>query len=271
MTLFFDTLHDMHLGYSAIFTCMGMGFLFLRGARREEIGPGYWSVSFFLNALGFLFWSGILPIPPWQYFLVGEIFHIAGFFMLTCGAYRFAGYDYGLWNIPVGLVWFFAWCISILLLRKSPVFSMFMLKALRAILFFTAGSIILSRRPKGIFLGQRVAGLSLIAWGVYILAFAFLRLKVVLNLAFGFLVGFQMLAALGMVAMLIDRIRLRVEEDEERIKTLEGLLPICSYCKKIRDTDNTWHSLEHFIEEHSEAEFSHGICPDCFEKFKPDR
>ncbi|HUW69504.1 MAG TPA: hypothetical protein VMX33_04665 [bacterium] len=271
MTIIYDTLHEMHLGYSAIFICMGMGFLFLRGARREEIGPGYWSLSFFMNSLGFLFWSGIVPVAPWQYFLVGEIFHIAGFLLLISGAYRFSGYKYRLWNIPVVLLWLAMWSISILLVRKSPAFSMFMLKAVRAILFFAAGSIILSRKPKGTFFGQRVAGLSLIAWGLYILAFAFLQLKVMLNLAFGFLVGFQMLAALGMVAMLIDRIRLRVEEDEERIQKLEGLLPICSYCKNIRDKDNTWHSLEYFIEEHSEAEFSHGICPDCFRKFKPDR
>jgi len=271
MTVIYDTLHEMHLGYSAIFMCMGMGFLFLRGARREEVGPGYWSLSFFMSSLGFLFWSGIVPIASWQYYLIGESFHIAGFLLLICGAYRFSGYEYRLWNIPAAFLWLATWCISILFVSKHPIFSMIMLKALRAILFFATGSIILSRKPKGKFFGQRVAGLSLIAWGVYILVFAFLKLKVMLNLAFGFLVGFQMLAALGMVAMLIDRIRLRVEEDEERIKKLEGLLPICSYCKKIRDKDDSWHPLEHFIEDHSKAEFSHGICPDCFEKFKPDR
>lgn len=50
------------------------------------------------------------------------------------------------------------------------------------------------------------------------------------------------------------------------LQQLEGLLPICSYCKRIRDEGDTWNSLEAYIERRSEAQFSHGICPDCFKK-----
>jgi phosphoserine phosphatase RsbU/P len=62
----------------------------------------------------------------------------------------------------------------------------------------------------------------------------------------------------------------RVAELEEAlgcVKRLQGLLPICSYCKKIRNDRNYWQQLENYIGEHSEAQFSHGICPECFEKF----
>jgi sigma-B regulation protein RsbU (phosphoserine phosphatase) len=48
------------------------------------------------------------------------------------------------------------------------------------------------------------------------------------------------------------------------VKRLQGLLPICAYCKKIRDGANYWHRVEQYIEEHTNAEFTHGICPDCF-------
>jgi response regulator RpfG family c-di-GMP phosphodiesterase len=51
-----------------------------------------------------------------------------------------------------------------------------------------------------------------------------------------------------------------------RVKQLEGIIPICMYCKKIRDDQQSWHQLEKYISEHSEALFSHGACPDCFEK-----
>lgn len=51
-----------------------------------------------------------------------------------------------------------------------------------------------------------------------------------------------------------------------RIKRLEGIIPICMYCKKIRDDSQSWQQLERYICEHSEALFSHGICPDCFEQ-----
>lgn len=66
----------------------------------------------------------------------------------------------------------------------------------------------------------------------------------------------------------------RVRELEgalEKVKTLSGLLPICSYCKRIRNDENYWQQLELYLGEHSGAEFSHSICPDCFEKYaKPE-
>lgn len=52
----------------------------------------------------------------------------------------------------------------------------------------------------------------------------------------------------------------------EEIDTLNGLLPICSSCKKIRDDEGYWNQIESYIEKHSRASFSHGICPDCAEK-----
>jgi hypothetical protein len=54
------------------------------------------------------------------------------------------------------------------------------------------------------------------------------------------------------------------------VKILRGLLPICASCKKIRDDRGYWNQLESYIHEHSEAEFSHGICPDCVRELYPD-
>ncbi len=54
------------------------------------------------------------------------------------------------------------------------------------------------------------------------------------------------------------------------IKTLSGLLPICAWCKKIRDDDGYWNEIEQYIGGHSEAKFSHGICPDCMRKLYPE-
>ena len=69
--------------------------------------------------------------------------------------------------------------------------------------------------------------------------------------------------------------RLRVAERilamRTEMKQLEGLLPICSYCKKIRDDKNTWQPIEGYIKNRSEATFSHGCCPTCIEKYvKPE-
>lgn len=56
----------------------------------------------------------------------------------------------------------------------------------------------------------------------------------------------------------------------EKVKLLSGLLPICSYCKKIRDDRGYWKQVVEYIRDRSEAEFSHSICPECMKKYYPD-
>lgn len=66
-----------------------------------------------------------------------------------------------------------------------------------------------------------------------------------------------------------EKLAHRVDELEQaicQIKQLQGLLPICSYCKKIRDDGNYWQQVEEYLGQHSEMKFSHGICPMCYEK-----
>lgn len=73
-------------------------------------------------------------------------------------------------------------------------------------------------------------------------------------------VGVQMLE---LQRALADRVK-ELEEALSQVKQLQGLLPICSYCKKIRDEQNYWQRVESYLSEHSEVVFSHGICPDCY-------
>lgn len=82
------------------------------------------------------------------------------------------------------------------------------------------------------------------------------------------------------ISLLVSR--LRAEFDEHRrlidrlegalreIKQLNGLLPICASCKKIRDDNGGWTQIETYISRHTDAEFTHGICPECAEKLYPD-
>ena len=60
----------------------------------------------------------------------------------------------------------------------------------------------------------------------------------------------------------------RVKELEKalsEVKQLRGILPICAYCKKIRDDKNYWEQVEHYFARHTDAKFSHGFCPECYE------
>jgi len=65
---------------------------------------------------------------------------------------------------------------------------------------------------------------------------------------------------------LIDELRLALSE----VKTLRGFLPICANCKKIRDDEGYWQQIEKYIQERSEAKFSHGICPECVDLLYPE-
>jgi CheY-like chemotaxis protein len=62
----------------------------------------------------------------------------------------------------------------------------------------------------------------------------------------------------------------KLEEALAQVKQLRGLLPMCSWCKKIRDDSNYWQQLETYVTEHSEAQFSHGICPACADLVRQD-
>lgn len=55
-----------------------------------------------------------------------------------------------------------------------------------------------------------------------------------------------------------------------KVKTLKGILPICSHCKKIRDDEGYWRQIEQYIGQYTDAFFSHSICPDCMKKYYPD-
>jgi hypothetical protein len=61
-----------------------------------------------------------------------------------------------------------------------------------------------------------------------------------------------------------------LQEALANIKTLRGLLPICASCKKIRDDSGYWSQIEAYVQAHSDAVFSHGICPDCARRLYGD-
>ena len=88
----------------------------------------------------------------------------------------------------------------------------------------------------------------------------------------------DMFDALGIgVNMMIDDVRTSTEERERliqelqetlaKVNTLSGLLPICAWCKKLRDDKGYWKSVEEYISAHTGAEFTHGMCPECQNKY----
>lgn len=67
-----------------------------------------------------------------------------------------------------------------------------------------------------------------------------------------------------------ERLISELQDALSQVKTLHGMLPICASCKKIKNDEGYWEQMEMYIESHSEAEFSHGLCPDCARRLYPD-
>ncbi|HOC55051.1 MAG TPA: GAF domain-containing protein [Verrucomicrobiota bacterium] len=81
----------------------------------------------------------------------------------------------------------------------------------------------------------------------------------------------QVLARQVMALLELRRVSSRMAHLLEKIKLLHGLLPICAWCKRIRDDSGYWQQVEGYVHEHLGADFTHGICPDCLEKQRPNK
>ena len=79
------------------------------------------------------------------------------------------------------------------------------------------------------------------------------------------------LARQVMALLELRRVSKNLAQALENIKTLRGLLPICAWCKRIRDDHGYWKQVETYIHSHTEADFTHGICPECFQKVSRPR
>jgi GAF domain-containing protein len=81
--------------------------------------------------------------------------------------------------------------------------------------------------------------------------------------------GMQALARQVMALLELRRVSARMAEVLDKIRTLHGLLPICAWCKRIRNDRGYWQQVEAYVHEHTGADFTHGICPECMEKQRP--
>ena len=68
----------------------------------------------------------------------------------------------------------------------------------------------------------------------------------------------------------VEEKNIKLEKALCEIKTLRGIVPICAHCKKIRDDTGFWQQVEVYVDKHTEAKFSHGICPECVKDFFPE-
>jgi len=140
----------------------------------------------------------------------------------------------------------------------------------RDLLFVAA--VILVSRYEGSIAGICTAILSVLAFDWY-----FDQTPGVFDLTVGNGIRIAVFISLSVMVAVLDRQRRRAMDSlvttnqqlqtaSDEIKTLRGTLLICSYCKKIETNPETWMEIENYVRTHSDAEFNHGVCPDCFSK-----
>jgi len=83
------------------------------------------------------------------------------------------------------------------------------------------------------------------------------------------IVGYTLIA-LGLIFLNSQRIEYDLRKALEEVNTLEGIIPICSNCKKIRDDDGYWDQVDSYLSAHTHVHFSHSICPECVSKLYPE-
>lgn len=246
-----------------------------------------WTLGFCLRALGFLgiYFRG--GIPDFLSMPVANTAIIAGEVMFYLGIRLFSGRPTG-WGPGAAIV---AATFAILLtLFSQPDYRISVL-AISLIALLLDGWIAwnLARRadaPELLFLQRLVASF-------FLAESAMLLLRSVLIVTGGPIAGVFApgpVAAIGFIASSIvpvcfgigfmslinkraelekSRLIARLEESLASNKILSGMLPICACCKKIRDDGGYWQQVEVYLSKHSQAEFSHGICPDCAQKLYP--
>jgi K+-sensing histidine kinase KdpD len=130
-------------------------------------------------------------------------------------------------------------------------------------------AVMVSARFGGLFSGAMATAFSIIAGMVVFLGqgadAAEKRADLIEVLLFA-VVGLS----ISYLAQQLRATRHRAEEALAEVGTLTGLLPICAGCKKIKDKEGHWQQLEDYISSHSEAEFSHGFCEECFRRLYPE-
>ncbi|TKB07634.1 hypothetical protein [Desulforhopalus sp. IMCC35007] len=82
--------------------------------------------------------------------------------------------------------------------------------------------------------------------------------------------GGNIFLVIGLIVLNFQRVEYDLSAAMAELKTLKGIVPICSYCKNIRDDKGFWSQVEAYVTKHTEAEFSHSICPQCIAKHYPE-
>ncbi len=250
----------------------------------QKVYPGFrkWTVATVFNAAGFTVLSLRGLVPDFLSIIGTNILLISAYFLISRGLTEFVGKKQN--NIKDSIT---AMLFLILLLFYTyikPDISM-------RIIFFSVFSGYFCMKSAIVIYTQSKVCIGKTNWllltGFMIICFWFF-LRSVITFMSGreiadfmsadifqgtiFIIGFisHIIIITGLIIMNSQRLDFELRKANDNIKSLKSLLPVCASCKKIRDDRGYWNQIESYIKTHTEADFSHGLCPECTKKLYPE-
>lgn len=257
-----------------LFFCM----LFLSRTRKTYPGFGIWTLSSFFSFAGLLFIGlrGILPEP--LSIMLANAFLFSSVWLLSTGMIRFAQLPASEWPHFIAFIACMLAASYFTFIQPSVghriiLFSAFLaLGVVRLVYMLSQSSAPYMKGSRVLILGGCVLGL---VWTIIRIGYIgtyhmdsqdFLAASVINGMTLLINSCCYLAIFFGLSALNFQRVEYDLIQARNEVKALKGIIPICCHCKKIRDDKGYWNQVEAYIRDHTDAEFSHGFCPECYTK-----
>ncbi len=275
-------IRTLSLGSGVISLILCLCMLFVSRKRKTYAGFSQWTIASILTYFGMLFLSLRDIFPDFFTIVVANTLIIVSYGLIADGIEIFTHGPRRIWLfISLGVLTFFSF---LYFTYYSPNINarIIVISAALTILFGYCGYIVhryvpLLIKDKNVLL-TAVFGIQAVFSALRLIEAAFFEGPVVdfmdasatHGASFVFFSMGNIFVIIGLIILNFQRVENDMFATIEEVKTLRGVIPICSSCKKIRDDEGIWSQIETYIRDHSEVEFSHGLCPDCVKKLYPD-
>ena len=253
-------------------------------ARTQKVYPGFrqWTFASLSYGIGMILLSLRDILPGWLTIVVANLLIIIFFVMIASGLIEFVGGRKKVWLdvVPIAVV---AATFLYFTYHSPDVSARIVIISFLIAVLCARSALIIYRCVPSILAGTNwVLLASLILMGGWFLGRSVLTLvfenqiedfmsaSVYQGLTFTVNVVGNIMLITGLIIINAQRLEHDLFKARAQVKSLTGLLPICSSCKKIRDDRGCWQDVAVYVRDRSEAEFSHGLCPECMERLYPE-
>lgn len=253
-------------------------------ATTQKVYPGFmrWTLASLLNGIGLIGLSLRDILPDLLTIVIANLLIIVFFVLVARGLIEFVGGGQKIWLDITPVVIITATFLYFTYYLPNVSARVVIISLLIAFLSGRSAFIIYRQVPLILFGTNRFLLASFIFMGGWFFVRTILTLifenQILDFMSASVLQGFSIMVVFvsnimivtGLIIINAQRLEYDLIKAKNEVKSLTGLLPICSNCKKIRDDTGYWQDVAVYVRDHSEAEFSHGICPECMERLYPE-